>query len=413
SFSELLDIPAALATGRTLRGRRVAILTSTGGAGALVSDALGVCGFEAPAPDAGTAAALRALQPGDEAVLDRNPIDVTLAGLQPQLLRGAIRTLLASPGYDALTVIVGSSALARPELMAGAIQDCLPLSDKPVIAFVSPHAPQVGALLTQRGVPAYAAPESCAAALAGMWQAAHWVPPGEAPPGEPVRVDDLPSGSLDEAQARQLFARFGVPGVREIVVETAAQAQAAARSLGPRVVLKVLTGAITHKSEVGGVAVGVTADDIGAALIRMTADVEARAGIRPQRFLVQAMVCGGAELILGMHRDVLGTAILLGMGGVTAELFKDTALRLLPPGGALTHGQALAMARELTSWPLLDGFRGRPKADVEALAAAIVAFSRMTAQLGERLVEAEINPLFVLPQGQGVCAADAVAVLGH
>jgi hypothetical protein len=143
----------------------------------------------------------------------------------------------------------------------------------------------------------------------------------------------------------------------------------------------------------------------------MAADVEAKAGVRPDRFLVQEMVGGGTELILGMHRDALGTAVLLGMGGITAELFKDTTMRLLPPGGGLSRADALAMAQELKTWPLLDGFRGRPKADVEALVDAIVAFSRMASQLGERLVEAEINPVFVLPQGQGVRAADGVVVL--
>ena len=148
-------------------------------------------------------------------------------------------------------------------------------------------------------------------------------------------------------------------------------------------------------------------------LTAMAAEVETKAGARPQRFLVQQMVTGGTELILGMHRDPLGTAILLGMGGVTAELFKDTTIRLLPPQGALSRDDALAMARELKTWSLLDGFRGRPKADVEALVTAIVAFSRMAAQLGERLIEAEINPVFVLPAGRGVCAADGVVVLGR
>ena len=144
----------------------------------------------------------------------------------------------------------------------------------------------------------------------------------------------------------------------------------------------------------------------------MANEVEAKAGTRPTRFLVQEMVTGGIELILGMHRDPLGTAILLGMGGITAELFKDTTMRLLPPEGGLTREEALQLARELKTWPLLDGFRGRPKADVDALADAIVAFSQMTAQLGERLIEAEINPLFVLPAGQSVRAADGVVVLG-
>jgi acyl-CoA synthetase (NDP forming) len=412
TFGDLLDIPAALSTGRVLRGNRVAILTSTGGAGTLVSDSLGVSGFDTPAPDPQTAQALRALQTGDHAALDRNPIDVTLAGLQPDLLRGAIQALLASPSYDALAIIVGSSSLAMPELMVGAIQDCLPLSDKPVMAYVSPHAPEIGALLTQRGVPAFSAAESCTAALAGMLQASQWKAPAPtAGRADTVKVDDLKRGSLDEAEAKQLFARFGVPCAREVVVEDAGQAENAAQALGGRTVLKILSDEITHKSDVGGVAVNVAPDQIGARVCAMANEVEARAGVRPRRFLVQEMVEGGTELILGMHRDPLGTAILLGMGGITAELFKDTTMRLLPPQGGLSRDEALGMARELKTWPLLDGFRGRPRADTDALADAIVAFSEMAAQLGDRLVEAEINPVFVLPAGQGVRAADGVVVL--
>jgi len=411
SFGDLLDIPAALATGRRLRGSRVAILTSTGGAGTLVSDSLGVSGFETPAPDAQTASTLRALQTGDHAALDRNPIDVTLAGLQPQLLRGAIKALLASPSYDALVIVVGASALAMPELMADAIHDCLPLSDKPVLAYISPHAPEVGKLLTQRGVPAFAAAESCTAALAGMLQASHCKALAAPAPPSTIAVDDLPVGSLDEAQAKQLFARFGVPCVRERMVQDASQAERVARELGGRVVLKILSNEITHKSDVGGVAVDVPAEQVAARLTAMADEVERRAGMRPRRFLVQEMVANGTELILGVHRDPLGTAILLGMGGTTAELFQDTTMRLLPAQGGLDRDEALAMARELKTWPLLDGFRGRPKADVDALVEAIVAFSRMAAQLGDKLVEAEINPIFVLGKEQGARAADGVAVL--
>ncbi|MEQ6309409.1 acetate--CoA ligase family protein [Delftia acidovorans] len=417
SFADLLDVPAALATGRRLRGRRIAILTSTGGAGTLVSDDLGVAGFDTPAPDQVTADALRALQTGSEAVLDRNPIDVTLAGLRPDLLRGAIHALLASPSYDALVIIVGSSSLAMPELLAGAIQECLPHSDKPVLAYVSPHAPEIGALLTQRGVPAFAAAESCTAALTGMLRVNGFQgAPSEQVVGKDTLQElDLPVGCLDEAQAKAVFRRFGVPCAAERVVRTAEEAEAAARELGGRVVLKILSSRITHKSDVGGVAVGLTAETIGARWGAMVDDVQARAGVCPDRFLVQQMVAGGTELILGLHKDALGTAVMLGMGGVTAELFQDTTLRLLPDDGSqlgvLSLSDALEMARELKTWPLLDGFRGRPRADVDALAHAIVAFSAMAAQLGDRVIEAEINPVFVLPQGQGVCAADGVLVL--
>lgn len=421
TFADLLDIPLALATGRRLEGRRVAVLTSTGGAGTLVSDDLGVAGFETPAPDPATAQALRALQTGSEAVLDRNPIDVTLAGLRPDLLRGAIGVLLDSDTYDALVIIVGSSGVGQPELMADAVQSCLPRTGKPIIAYVSPHAPRAAAVLTARGVPAYAAAESCTAALDGLWRAGAFKVPqvSEVPEADGVQVpqnlpgdgDGLTAGSLDEAQAKQLFAHFGIPCAPERVVATAEEAQEAAQALGGKVVLKILSQAITHKSDVGGVAVGVTPQDIAQRMGEMRDAVRARTGVEPRRFLVQQLVGGGTEMILGLHRDALGIAVMVGMGGVTAELFNDTTLRLLHPGWGLSHAEALAMLRELRTWPLLDGYRGRPQADVDALADAIVAFAGMAVALGDRLREAEINPVFVLPRGQGVLAADGVAVL--
>ena len=412
-FADLLDMTTALATHRSLRGADVAILTSTGGAGTLIADSLGLTGFNTPAPDPSTAQALRSLQTGSEAALDRNPIDVTLAGLQPALLRSAINVLLASPTYDALVVIVGSSALAMPELMANAIQDCLPTSDKPVLAYVSPHAPDIAALLTSRGVPAFAEVESCTAALAGLLEAHAIEQRSVEQPAfvaSKANIDGLPSGSLDEAQAKMLFARFGIRSAVETIVITPDEARLAASRLGDRVVLKVVSRDIAHKSEVGGVAVGVTGADIATRLSSMAEEVQRHTGARPQRFLVQEMVTGGTEMILGMRRDALGTAILLGMGGVTAELFKDTTLRMLAPRTVLARHDALDMARDLKSWPLLDGFRGRPRADTVALAEVVVAFSRMVAQLGDRLIEAEINPLFVLSEGHGVRAADGIAV---
>ena len=135
-------------------------------------------------------------------------------------------------------------------------------------------------------------------------------------------------------------------------------------------------------------------------------------GHAPQAFLVQEMVTGAAELIVGVHHDPLGTALLLGMGGVVAELVRDTTLLLLPEDGAPLSAQDVEAAlRRLKTWPLLDGYRGRPKADVPALIQAVQAFARMASAMQEQLLEAEINPLFVKPLGQGVCAADGVAVL--
>jgi len=176
-------------------------------------------------------------------------------------------------------------------------------------------------------------------------------------------------------------------------------------------VLKVLSADIPHKSEMGGVKVGLSADEVGDQLTEMATVVEARSGIRPVSFLVQEQLPEGIELILGARRDSLGTAILLGTGGVLAELVEDTTLCLLAPGRGLSSEQARELPRRLKVWPLLQGFRGRPVADVDALEQALVAFSRFAAQMGERLQEAEINPLFVFEAGRGVCAADALITL--
>jgi acyl-CoA synthetase (NDP forming) len=412
TFADLLDVPMALSTGRKLQGRRVAILTSTGGAGTLLADGLGMAGFDAPPPDAATAEQLRSLQADGPSVLDRNPIDVTLAGLQPALLRRALQALLASPTYDAVMVVVGSSALAMPDLVAHAIRDCLPGSDKPVFAYISPHAPQVGALLNGLGVPAFAAPEQCASALLAMSAFASRRVAWRAEPIEPVALPDPLPASLDEAEAKALFARFGIAGVREVIAANAEAAQAAAEQLGgAKVVVKILSRTITHKTEVGGVAVGVPVGEVAQRVRRMQDDVAARTGIVPQAFLVQQQVAPGAhEVILGLQRDALGSAVLLGMGGTAAELLGDTVLRMVPPGGALARDEALAMVRGLKTHALLDGYRGRPRADIDALVDAVVAFSRLAGQLGDRLVTAEINPLFVLEAGQGVRAADGVAL---
>jgi acetate---CoA ligase (ADP-forming) len=369
-------------------------------------------------------AKLRATQSGDHAVFDKNPIDVTLAGLQPAVLRGAVAALLQSDSYDALIVIVGSSGVAQPSLMADAIaaalQDAPAHAHKPVLAYVSPHAPEAAAVLSSLGVPAFSAPESCAQALLGMQQQAQGAKARGLCPDQsqslralvPIDIPSQLSGSLNEYEAKKIFAQCGITATRELVVTTAAEARQAAQQLvlengSAKLVLKLLSSSITHKSDIGGVAVNLTPDQVGPRLDQMRKQVQAHTGAACEQFLVQEMVTGAAEMILGMHRDPLGSAILLGMGGTAAELLEDTALRLCP----VDHASARAMLHSLKTWPLLNGYRGRPLADVDALLDAIVAFSHMVEQLGERLVTAEINPLFVLPAGQGVKAADAVMVL--
>jgi succinyl-CoA synthetase beta subunit len=217
-------------------------------------------------------------------------------------------------------------------------------------------------------------------------------------------------GSLNEYQAKNLFSAFGISGVKEFVVSSTNPDLGAAKALGDKVVLKILSNHITHKTEVGGVALNVPSDDILQKMQAMAADVKSKSGFTIDEFLVQEMVSGGVEMMVGMHCDPLGTAVLVGMGGVTAELFKDTHMRLISPGRAFSEDEALEMLQSLKTWPLLDGYRGRPKCDVPSLVKAIVQFSELVACLDDCLIECEINPLFVFPEGKGIKAADGIAV---
>jgi acyl-CoA synthetase (NDP forming) len=409
-FSDLIDIALALSIKQRMPGRRMAILTTTGGAGALVADACGLLGYDTPAPSAEISAKLSDLLKDDGFSADRNPIDLTLAGLQPHILKGAISTLTQSPEFDAVVTVVGSSSVGQPELVAKPLVEALASIDKPLLAYVSPSAPDILRHLNASGVPAFENPEGCAAAI----DALHWDGQKRPDTSEAGIVAVLPathlprSGSLNEAESKQLFSSYGIPCVREIVARTPDEAQAAASSFGPRVVLKILSRAIAHKSDVGGVRVGIAESDVAKECRAMGVSVRAQTDAAVEGFLVQEMARDAIEMIVGFVRDPqLGPAILLGCGGVAAEIYNDTAVRLAPLGAS----DVAAMIEELAVSRLLKGYRGKPTCDIAALSDAVLAFSRMCLALGDRLAEAEINPLFVLPQGQGVKAADGLVVL--
>lgn len=406
TFADLLDIPAGLAQGRVLAGKRVAIVTSTGGAATIVADNVGLAGLEMPSPDPETAQKLLALDL-KEAVLDRNPIDVTLAGLRPDLFRAILKILAESPSYDAIVVVVGSSSIGQPDVVARPLLESMNISNKPILAYVSPDAPGIVQHLNASGIPAYAAPESCAAVLKALVRRpVTAVVPEQAKPA--VDLSDLAAGALNEADAKRLCARFGFPITREVTAMTPAEAAAKAGDFGGPVVIKILSDEILHKSEVGGVAVGVALADVEAACEAMLARVRSATTARIDGLLIQELVKGGVEFILGYNCDPqLGPGILLGAGGVQTELYQDVAMRLLP----VTRDDVKEMIGELKCAALLDGFRGRPVADTEALVDAVLSFADMVVALDSRLEEAEINPVFVLEKGNGVRAGDALAVL--
>ncbi|HYZ30805.1 MAG TPA: acetate--CoA ligase family protein, partial [Crenalkalicoccus sp.] len=218
-----------------------------------------------------------------------------------------------------------------------------------------------------------------------------------------------PAALRTEAAAKQALAAAGLPVLPERVVHSGVEAAEAAAALGFPVVLKIVSPDLPHKTEVGGVALGLDdATAVAAAHDAMLARVGAAAPrARIEGVLVSPMATGGIELILGTKRDpVFGPVVLVGLGGIFAEILKDVAVRPAPVDDA----EALAMLRSLKAFPVLDGARGRPKLDLAAAAGAIVALSRFAAQQAATVTEVDINPLLVRPAGQGAVALDALIV---
>ena len=396
----LLDAATGLAFDTQLNGRRLGILTSTGGGGSLVAEACGLHGFTVPTPDAPTAERLRAALLGESAMADRNPIDLTLANLRSETYRETVAALVDSPSYDAVVVVVGSSGLEDPSLAAAPVREAAVAAEKPVVVYVNPHAMNIVSYLNGVGVPAFFTAEGCATALAAMAGATLGAAPIEGIRGA------AHGHTLNEAEALALFAAHGVRVARHAVAATPAEAAEQTARLGAeRVVLKVLSRSVAHKSDVGGVRVGVLPQDVTATCDELRLRIEDAA---LDGWLVQEEVVGGTEMLLGVIRDPqLELAVVLGAGGTAAEVFGDTSLRLLPLGPS----EAREMLGELKCRVLLEGFRGQPPGDIDALVETVERFADMALALGDNLLEAEINPLFVLPRGRGVVAADGLVVL--
>jgi acyl-CoA synthetase (NDP forming) len=329
-------------------------------------------------------------------------IDLTLAATSAQY-KDLLEQLLRTDWCDAVLSVVGSSAQFHPELAVKPLVESDKPDTKPLAVFLAPEAMASLSLLQQAGIPAFRTPESCADALSVFFQARDKAPPTLADIAWPV---GLPTqGLLTEFEAGQVFKTLGV---------NTAQAQLVlgghpTHAVPYPVVVKVSSRDIPHKTEAGGVKVGVrNTAELETAVKEITESALAYAPLATlDGFLVQAMESRLLELILGYRNDPLvGPTIILGAGGITAELSPDFAIRLAP----VTLEQAHAMIDGVRITKLIKGFRGLPKGDCDALAQAVVAFSRLAAVSGANIVEAEINPLFV--QENKVLAVDGLVRLG-
>jgi acetate---CoA ligase (ADP-forming) len=376
----------------------VGVVTTTGGAAAMVVDRLALRGVEVAAPSAATLARLAA---AGVAVEPGRIVDLTLAGARYDIMKAALDTLLAAPEFGLVVAVVGSSARLNPELAVRPIADCAQ-GARPLAAFLAPDAPEAFALLAAAGVPSFRTPESCADAVAAAL--ARRVPAPWTPPARPQSVPGKPR-PLDELAAHGLLDRIGVPRAPAVALDADLAAPPVLPFAYP-VAAKVLAAGIAHKTDVGGVALGISD---GPALVRAIAEmretVRGRSGVLIERVLVQPMVAGVGEALIAYRVDPeVGPLVMLAMGGVLTEIYRDRALRLAP----VDFAAAREMIAEVKAMAALAGFRGRPAGDLDALARAIVALSQLVAD--PTIVEAEINPLIVRAKGEGVMAVDALVL---
>jgi len=388
---EALFEVAPLAIGRkpgTVRGA-AAVVTTTGGGGAMAADRLGLAGVPVQGLSEETAARLRK---SGIPVRAGRIIDVTLAGTRPEVMRAALDAALKEPGIGLALAVIGSSAQFHPALASEAVAGYAG-SGKPVAAFVVPEAPATMELLARAGIAAFRTPEACADAIRALmrWAMPTQVPSAD-PPADAARViDAATTNQLNAVASFDLIAALGIDAAPAAIVD--------AGGLMPELPfdfpVAVKAQGIAHKTEVGGVRLGVRD---AKALKRAVAEIARSAGVK--RVLLQPMVDGLGEVLLGFRREPgVGPVVAVGTGGVLAEIYGDTAVRLAP----IDERQAREMIEEVKGLAPLRGYRGLPKGDLDALAAAVAAFSTLAAL---PIAEAEINPLIV--RKTGVVAVDAL-----
>ncbi|MDI6830957.1 MAG: acetate--CoA ligase family protein [Actinomycetota bacterium] len=419
TVEELFGLARGLSTQPCPRGARVAVVTNAGGPGIITSDALERGGLALVSLEEKTASRLREGLP--EAASVHNPVDV-LGDAGEDRYRLAVESVLADPGVDALLVILTPQAMTRPAETAAAVAQCARGSEKTVLA-VFMGGDEVGEaerILRDAGIPNYQFPEDAVQTMLRMKEYADYLSRRadtqvrfEVDRGRVMEVFEAVRrqgrNELIEVEAREALAAYGLPVARTALATNLEECIRAAREMGYPVVVKIASPQILHKTDVGGVVVGIAnTDDLVSAYEKVTSNARKFfPGAEIWGVLVQEMLPPSHELILGMNRDAqFGPLLMVGLGGIYVEVLKDVSFRLAP----VSEREAGEMLRELKSYWLLRGARGEPPADIEAAEECILRVSQLVTDF-EDVAELDINPLRVLKSGKGCLAADARIVL--
>ncbi len=409
--SELYETAMLLRGGRRPKARTAAALSVSGGNLVMVADLGAARGVEFPAYAEATQEKLKAYLPGF--VGASNPTDLTSAAIGRTDTFGAVARILGEdPGVGTLVPVLTSAVAAEIRSIAQAAAE----TDKPVaILFTGRCIDDPGLtpeMLVAEGHAVYRDARPCMDAVAaanryGEFRARLVRPAPQRPAGMDVAAASklLQPRTMTEAASKALLACYGLPVTKEFVARSRAEAAAA----GGTVALKISSLDIPHKTEAKAIRLGLSgAEAIGRGYDEVIAAAKAyNPDARIEGVLVQEMVAGGEEVLLGVSQDpAFGPVLTAGLGGIFVEVFKDVSRRLPP----VSHQEAQDMIRELRSAPIFAGARGRAPLDVDALADCIVRLSWLAVDLGGRISELDINPLRVLPAGQGVRVVDALVV---
>lgn len=380
-------------------GQRVAVVTTTGGGAAMVVDQLGVRGITVQPPSTETIAKLQAANiPGNAGRV----LDLTLAGTKYEVMMKALDILLNAPEFDMVIAVVGSSARFNPDLAVKPIMDSAGHS-KPLVTMLVPDAPQALLQLTQANIPCFRTPESCADAIASVFSRREISVPATVTGNAHTE-----SQALSEAQAYELLDTLQVPHAPTATFDLQTQ-QPGALPFDFPVAAKVCSAHIPHKTEVGGVVLGIRSqEELAAAFATLRQNLQERAPDVPcEQVLVQPMRKGLTEVLVGYRIDPdAGPIIMLAAGGIWAEVMRDRSIRLAP----VSVETAKEMIGEVKMLQTVAGLRGKAKGDLYALAHAISNLSQLAVRNELNVVEAEVNPLMVMPEGEGVLAVDALVM---
>ncbi len=409
----IVDIAKLFAQGRLPKGNSVGVLSISGGSGVVYADAAVRGGMTLPPFSDPTMQALRKIVPAFGS--PENPADITAGFFNDMsLFTDALEVVLADPGLDQLSILLASISGPSAGKACQAIAEVAKRTDKPIhVAWSGRHAksPEAVKALTEAGVPFLTTPVRLARAAATLARFAsdqRRLLPRRMPAVTTPTGLDLPAGAvtLNEAESKAVLQRFGIPVAREVFVAAGSDAAAIVKGLKAPFAVKIVSRDIAHKTEAGGVKLGVAPDALADAVRTVTANAsKAVPGATIDGVLVSEMAQGIEALIGVINDESFGPVVALGLGGVLTEVLKDVTYRIAP----FDIETAREMIADLRGAKLFDGFRGKPAGDKEALAKALVAASQMAAALAPRLKEADINPVFVGPDG--VMAADALVVL--